>query len=327
MPAAIVDLDFALPERSLDNCALTGVSTKWTDQQIIEKTGVSQRHVAGPDEFASDFAVQAAQKLLQRRGLAPSEVDYIIYCTQSPDYLLPTTACLIQERLGLPRGSGAVDINLGCSGFVYGLGLAKGLIETGQSSRLLLLCADTYTKYLRPNDLAVRTIFGDGGSACLIENCPGSESIGPFRYGTDGAGKEKLIARPGGWRGTAEHQGAAANPILTMNGPEIFTFASRTVTASVEDLLNTAQLTRDDIDYWVFHQASQVVLEHLRKKLDLPTERFANYLLNYGNTVSSTIPISIKCAVDDGRIKPGMRLALVGFGVGYSWGSCLVRWQ
>ncbi len=268
---------------------------------------------------------RAARLLFQSGASSPDQIDYLLYCTQSPDYIVPSTACLLHHALELPRSAGALDVSLGCSGFVFALGVAKGLVETGQARKVLLLCADTYSKYLRPDDLSVRTLFGDAGAACLIESSSVEGVLGPFVYGTDGRGKEHLIVRPGGFRGTAESPGAA--PRLTMNGPEVFSFALQAVPALVEALLSKAQIGVNQVDYWVFHQASLIILEQLAKKIGIPVEKMANYLADYGNTVCCSIPIALKCSLAEGRLKPGVRVVLAGFGVGYSFAACLLKWD
>jgi 3-oxoacyl-[acyl-carrier-protein] synthase-3 len=326
----IAAIEYHLPERVLDNAALAAEFPDWTVDKIARKTGIKERRLAGPGETASDLAAKAARKLFASGETNPASIDYVILCTQSPDYLLPTTACLLQDRLGIPTHAGALDINLGCSGFVYGLSLAKGLIETGQARTVLLLTAETYSKYMHPSDRSVRTLFGDAAAATLVEATQAPTSLGPFVFGTDGSGGENLIVKTGGTRnpGLVGPPGAAepGPDWLWMNGPEIFAFTLRVVPEVLDRLLGAADLNRDDVDQYVMHQANAYMLSHLRKKIGVPEERFVMALQDCGNTVSSTIPIAIKHAVADGRIEPGHLLALVGFGVGFSWGAGLVRW-
>jgi 3-oxoacyl-[acyl-carrier-protein] synthase-3 len=243
-----------------------------------------------------------------------------LLCTQSPDYFLPTTACVMQQRLGIPTNAGALDFNLGCSGFVYGLGLAKGLIETGQARRLLLITAETYSKFVAHDDRSTRTIFGDGAAATLIEATESEEEfIGVPVYGTDGRGAKNLIVERGAMRNPGE-------PVLKMVGPEVFTFTIVRIPSLVKETLERSHLGLDQIDLFVFHQANRYMLEHLRKKLAVPEEKFFLFLENCANTVSSTIPIALFEAEKAGRLKQGNTAMLVGFGVGYSWAACVVRW-
>ncbi len=226
MQAVVRAIEYHLPERVLSNDQLAREFPDFPSSKIEAKTGIRERRLAAPNECASDLAVHAARRLFAA-GLSPRNVDYLLFCTQSPDYPLPTTACLLQQRLGIPTTAGALDFNLGCSGYVYGLSLAKGLIESGQVRNVLLLTGETYSRYLDPTDRGVRTIFGDGAAATWIGAAAASDAavpaIGPVIFGTDGAGECNLIVRDGG----ARHAGRAAH--LHMNGGEIFSFTLRTV--------------------------------------------------------------------------------------------------
>ena len=307
-------------------------------EKIDSKTGISERHVSREDECSSDLAVEAARKLFASGACRPEDVDFVLLCTQSPDYFLPTTACLLQERLGIPTTAGALDFNLGCSGFIYGLGLAEGLISTGQARNVLFLTAETYSKFLHPKDKSVRTIFGDAAAATLITAADLPEPlIGPFLYGPDGRGAKNLIVPTGGMRSprTAETAhvmeddsgNARSADNLFMDGAEIFNFTLSAVPQSVSALLEKAGVGFDAVDLFVFHQANRYMLEHLRKRIKIPAEKFEVSMSHCGNTVSSTIPIALKHAVAEGRLQAGQLAMLVGFGVGYSWGATLVRWQ
>jgi 3-oxoacyl-[acyl-carrier-protein] synthase-3 len=334
---AISGIEIELPQATLDNGQLATEFKNWTAQKILAKTGIRSRHIAGPDEFASDLAVRATQKLLARNYCPREEIDCLIYCTQSPDYLLPTTACLVQERLGLPNACAAFDINLGCSGYIYGLGLAKALIESKQAKSVLFLTADTYSKYINPRDQSVRTLFGDAATATLVRAQAGPGKLsGPFVYGTDGRGKNNLIVQTRGLRQNFVNEaelipdkGGGSRTVndLFMHGPEIFSFSMKVVPEIISRLLAAAGTTLEQIDLFVFHQANLFMLEHLRDKLDVPRERFCIDMEDVGNTVSSTIPIALSRSIAAGKIKDGALVMLVGFGVGYSWGATLVRWE
>src|SRR5262245_35002999 len=233
-----------LPEHKLTNEALAAEFREWNVHKIYDKTGISVRSIAAADECASDLGVVAAQKLFAAGLLRPDDVDFLIFCTQSPDYFLPASACLMQARLGLPTSCGAIDVNQGCSGFVYGLSLAKGLIESGTASNVLLVTADTYSKYIDPADRSVRPIFGDGAAATWIGTTRSERPlVGPFVLGTDGLGADHLIVRGGAARASAE--GAEAGPpapTLAMNGPEVFTFTIKRVPDVVRELMTRASL-------------------------------------------------------------------------------------
>ena len=336
MNPRISSIEYHLPERVLTSTGLAAEFPGWSVDKIQSKTGIEERHIAGAEEFASDLAVRAAEKIFAA-GVPRDSVDALLYCTQSPDHFLPTTACLLQNRLGLRTDIAAFDFNLGCSGYIYGLGLARGLIQSGQATRVLLLTADTYSKFIHPADRSVRTLFGDAAAATIIEAAEGSGGLnGPFVYGTDGRGAENLIVPAGGLRMPRREDAAvvtdeagnqrSANH-LYMNGPEIFNFTLRIVPATVETLFARSGLTLEDVDLFVFHQANQYMLEHLRKRLGVPAEKFVVSMQKCGNTVSSTIPIALKMALESGRLRPGMKVMLLGFGVGYSWGGTIVEWM
>lgn len=339
MIAVLSAVEYHVPERVLTNAELAEQYPEWTAERIEEKLGIIARHIAAEDECASDLGVKAAQKLFARGACSPNDIDYLLFCTQSPDYFLPTSACLIQDRLGIPQSAGALDFNLGCSGFIYGLSVGKGLVETGQSKNLLLITADTYSKFMHPQDKSVRTLFGDGAAAALIQARSPSRpdepaAIGPFVLGTDGRGAKNLIVEAGAFRKRQsvnevrldENGNPKSESCLYMNGGEIFSFTLDRVPHTINTLLDKAGLHLGDIDLFIFHQANKYMLDFLRKTCRIPTEKFYVCLKDFGNTVSSTIPIALKNAVDEGILRPGSRIMLVGFGVGYSWGATLVNW-
>jgi 3-oxoacyl-[acyl-carrier-protein] synthase-3 len=324
--ALIRGIDYHLPAKSLTNEALSNEFPEWDAHKIGAKTGIENRWIAEEGELSSDLAEAAARKLFSRLAVEASGIDFVLFCSQTPDYVLPTTACLLQDRLGIPTTAGALDINLGCSGFVYGLSLAKGLIETGQASQVLLLTGETYSKILDPADRSVRTIFGDAGAATLVVADDAADvSLGPFVFGTDGSGATNLICGRFGWRPDGVLQ--TGGGCLRMNGPEIFNFTLRSVPAAVEKLLSKSGRQLNDIDLFVFHQANEYMLEHLRKKMMIPSEKFWVSMAHCGNTVSNSIPIALRDAQVAGRLREGDLVMLVGFGVGYSWGATLVKWD
>ena len=331
MKAYIKALTYALPKKALTNERLVEEFPEWSVDKIANKVGIHTRHIADENETAADLAVNAAEKLFALDStINKNEIDFVLFCTQSPDYFLPTSACLIQDRLGLPTTCGALDFNLGCSGYIYGLSLAKGLIMGGIAKNVLFLTGETYTKHLHPKDKGNRTIFGDAGSATLIST-EGLAEIGNFSLGTDGKGAENLIIKTGAFR----HKNAMndlsfdekANPIssdyLFMNGSEIFNFTIDIVPTLVQDILDKNELLKEDIDGYVFHQANAFMLNFLRKKLKVKEEKFHYYMSEVGNTVSSTIPIVLCEKLRENKLKGNLLLA--GFGVGYSWGGCVLK--
>lgn len=336
--ATIAATEYFLPATVLTNSEVANGRAEWTPEKIFAKTGIAERHVASSDECASDLAVGACKRLFANGICGAADIDFVLLCTQSPDYLLPTTACLIQDRLGISPTAGALDFNLGCSGYVYGLGLAKGLIETGQARNVLLITADTYTKFINAEDIGTRSLFGDAAAVTVVQAVEGAsdcEHIGPFIYGTDGLGAQNLIVPVGGLRKRNSMPDLVCDQFgnkrtdqdLYMNGAEIFTFALRAVPKAVQQLLEKAQCSMADADLFVFHQANKYMLDHLRRKLNIPEEKFMIALSEFGNTVSATIPIALHEALKQGRLRAGSRVMLVGFGVGYSWGATFIRWR
>ncbi|HET7313949.1 ketoacyl-ACP synthase III [Salinisphaera sp.] len=341
MPAIIDAIEYALPARTESIEDLAARFPDWPLDQVIEKTGIRTRRIAADEECASDLGLTAAQLLLENSDTAVDDIDFLIFCTQTPDYLAPTTACLVQQRLGLGTHTGALDINLGCSGYIYSLGVAKALIESGQARRLLLITADTYSKFIDPDDRGVRALFGDAAAATLLsyhdddDGGGDAPTIGPFIYGTDGSGGPELIVPSSGMRyprpaaATQEyidHRGnkRSAHKIV-MNGRAVVEFTLREVPRAVWQVCDKGGITLDDVDAVVPHQASAIVLKGVRERLGLPDARFISCMEDIGNTVSCSIPIALKRAVLSGQIKPGALLLLVGFGVGLSWGATLVR--
>lgn len=334
--AKLLDIAGYLPKQILSNDDLACLYPDWPAEKIFLKTGIKQRHIADTHETASDLAYEAAKKLFSQGIANVDDVDFIILCTQAPDYVLPTTACLLQNRLGIAKSAGAVDINLGCSGYVYGLSIAKGLIESGSAKCVLLLTADTYSKYIHPLDKSVRTLFGDGATASIIGlDESGGATIGPFIFGSDGSGGKNLIVETGGFRSprseesTREFTDLSGNvrslDNLYMNGAEVLTFSLQEVPKAIDALLKKIGLSREEIDYFVLHQANKFMLESLRKKLGIPSENLPILMEGCGNTVSSTIPLALIEMRDDGKLSAGKKIVLAGFGVGYSWATCFLK--
>ena len=331
MKAYIKALTYALPKKALTNEQLVEEFPEWSVDKIANKVGINTRYIADDNETAADLAINAAKKLFALDStINKNEIDFVLFCTQSPDYFLPTSACLIQDKLGLPTTCGALDFNLGCSGYIYGLSLAKGLIMGGIAKNVLFLTGETYTKHLHQKDKGNRTIFGDAGSATLISN-EGFAEIGNFSLGTDGKGAGNLMVKTGAFRHKSslndlifdEKANPTSSDYLFMNGSEIFNFTIDIVPSLVNDTLNKNQLSREDIDGYVFHQANAFMLNFLRKKLKIEEERFHYYMSEVGNTVSATIPIVLCEKLKENKLKGNLLLA--GFGVGYSWGGCVLK--
>lgn len=330
--AYIKGISYYLPERVVTNEELLQEFPEWSVDKVAAKVGVYSRHLAAADETAGDMAEKAARQLFEEYHIDPKSIDFLMLCTQSPDYFLPSTACILQHRLGIPTSAGAFDYNLGCSGCVYGMMMAKGLIDSGMAKNVLVLTAETYQKYLHPSDKSNRSIFGDGAAACLVST-EGMAEIGHFSLGTDGSGAEHLIVKTGSARckqATGQvvededgHQ--RFDDYLYMNGSAIFNFTLEAVPAMMQDILEKNQIGREEVDYFVFHQANKFMLNTIRKVCVLPKEKFYVNLENTGNTVSSTVLIALKDCLDKGTIQPGMKVMITGFGVGLSWGGTILK--
>ena len=327
----IKGISYYLPERVVTNEELLQEFPEWNVDKVAAKVGVNSRHLAAADETAGDMAEKAARRLFEEYNINPQTIDFVMLCTQSPDHFLPSTACILQHRLGILTSAGAFDYNLGCSGCIYGMVMAKGLIDSGIAKNVLVLTAETYQKYLHPSDKSNRSIFGDGAAACLIST-EGIAEIGQFSLGTDGRGAESLIVKSGAARQKQptgnvvedEDGHQRFDDYLYMNGSAIFNFTLEAVPVMMKEILEKNQIERDGVDYFVFHQANKFMLNTIRKVCVLPKDKFYVNLEETGNTVSSTVLIALKDCLDKGTIQPGMKVMITGFGVGLSWGGTIL---
>ena len=332
MEAYINAISYYLPEDVLGNDKLEELFPEWSAEKVFAKIGVSKRHIAAKTETAGDMAYKAALRLFEEYSLPPSSIDYILFCTQSPDYYLPTTACILQSKLKIPTNAGALDFNLGCSGYVYGLSLAKGLLAAGIAKNVLLLTGETYSKYINDADKGNRSIFGDAATATIISST-GFARIDEFVLGTDGRGADNLIVRNGCskhpvsyQKDTADNGGYFNSPNhLYMNGSEIFNFTIEAVPLLLESVLKRNSKEIADIDFFIFHQANKFMLNTLRKICIIPKDKFYINMEETANTVSSTIPIAIKQVISANVLTANSNIVIAGFGVGYSWGACVLH--
>lgn len=330
--AYIKGISYYLPEKIVTNAELLKEFPEWSVDKVAAKVGVDSRHIAGENETAGDMAEKAARRLFDEYNIDPKVIDFILLCTQSSDHFLPSTACILHDRLGIPTSAGAFDYNLGCSGCVYGMAIGKSFVDSGMAKNVLLLTAETYNKYLHPSDKSNRSIFGDGAAACLISN-EGVAKIGDVVWGTDGSGAKHLIVETG----AARHKSATGvvtidedghekyDDYLYMNGSAIFNFTLEAVPALMKDILVRNNMAKEDVDYFVFHQANKFMLNTIRKVCVLPKDKFYVNLSETGNTVSSTVLIGLKQCLEAGTITPGMNVMVTGFGVGLSWGGTILR--
>lgn len=325
-------ISYYLPKKVVTNEELVTEFPEWSVDKVAQKVGVDLRHLAADNETAGDMAEKAARKLFDEYSIDPKSIDFLMLCTQSPDYFLPSTSCILQDRLGISTKAGAFDYNLGCSGCIYGMAMAKGLIAAGIAKNVLLLTAETYNKYLHPSDKSNRSIFGDGAAACLIST-EGFAEIGDFSLGTDGSGANNLIVKTGAAR-QKEATGKYVeddeghiwyDDFLYMNGGAIFNFTLDAVPAMMKDILDKNKIEKDNINYYVFHQANKFMLNIIRKVCVLPKDKFYVNLSETGNTVSSTILIGLKECMNNKLIKTGDNVMISGFGVGLSWGGTVLK--
>ena len=330
--AFIKAISYYLPETKITNEDLLKDFPEWSVDKVAAKVGINSRHIASKNETACDLAEKAALKLFEEYKIDPTTIDFLLLCTQSPDYFLPSTACILQNRLGIPTTAGAFDYNLGCSGCIYGMAIAKGLIAGGIAKNILLITAETYSKYIHPTDKSNRSIFGDGAAACLIST-EGIAEIGEFSLGTDGSGAKHLIVETGSARQKEPTNKESIDDdghihredYLYMDGSAIFNFTLEAVPAMMKDVLLKNKIDKENIDYYLFHQANKFMLNTIRKVCVLPKDKFYIDLSETGNTVSSTVMIGLKQCLENGTIQQGMQVMITGFGVGLSWGGTILK--
>jgi 3-oxoacyl-[acyl-carrier-protein] synthase III len=332
MDVYINGVSYYLPTQLLTNEAIAEQHPEWDAEKILQKIGIQNRHVAADDEFVSDMAIKAANKLFTEYVIDRNDIDFLILCTQTPDYQLPATASIIQAELGLRTSTGAFDVNLGCSGYVYGLAMAKSLVVSNMAKNVLLITSEAYSKLINPEDKSLKSIFGDAASATLISAKAetGLWKLEEFIFGTDGSGVKNLLVKNGGTRyknEVGENEYDEKNSFfkndsnIYMNGRSIFTFTTRIIPDLVADVLKKNGKTKDDVDAYVMHQANKHILEFLRKQMNVEASKLKYSMENTGNTVSNTIPIVLKetCMTLEDK-----NLLMLGFGVGYSWAGCML---
>ena len=327
--AYIKALTYYLPNQVVDNIQLE--SELGGVENVAKTAGVETRRRAATNETASDLAVKAAEQLFEENGINPQIIDFLIYCTQSPDYFMPSTSCVIQDRLGIPTTAGAFGYDLGCSGYVYGLAIANSFVDSGLAKNVLLLTADTISKYLHPKDKN-RLLFGDAATATLI-SADGIARIGKFEKGTDGKGYEYIIIRNGGNRHreltgkctTDENGNIHHEDNFDMDGEAVFNFTVERIPNLIERCLELNKMQKENVGYYVFHQANKYMLSTLRKLNKLPKDGFFVDLSDTGNTTSSTVPIGLVKSLKAGNIHKDMNVMVAGFGVGLSWAATILK--
>ncbi len=327
MGLSIDKIRIHVPEQVLLNTTLSK-EFNVSEAEILKRTGIEKRYLSAENETASDLAFIAAKKLLADNDIS-QKIDFLIFCSDCFDYVAPATSCILQDRLKLPQSTGCIDLPYGCSGFVYGLGIANGLLHSGMAKTILFLTCDTSTKTLHPNNFEQRSLFSDGAAAILLSK---NEKTPPndFIFGTDGSGACDLYIEGSAFRAPLDknfkREKFLPNGEMVMNGANIFSFALKTVPKLVNDTLEKCGLKFDEIDLFIFHQANGFILETLRRKMNIPPEKFYCNIKDYGNTVASTIPIALYGAEQEKVLKKGMKVLVAGFGVGNSWAATVINY-
>ncbi len=325
--AGIAAIACYLPETIVSNKSLEQENPDWDMSLLEPKTGVMQRHIATDNETALDLAAAASKALFAEQALSPDDIDYIIFCTQSNDYLMPSNSFLLHKAFDFPQSTGAIDLNIGCSGFVYALDVADALIKTGKADNVLLVTADTYSKMIDPKDRAVRSLFGDGAAATLVSCTQPPYGVIDIERGTSGKQYDRFIVETGGMRYPNADTAEPQKNYIKMDGMGVLSFFNSTIPKAVKALLDSNQLTTSDIEYFIFHQASKLALEGIKRSLGLSDQQMVMALEQTGNLVSSSVPFALHQLINQGKVKDGETLLCCGFGVGLSWASCLITYQ
>jgi 3-oxoacyl-[acyl-carrier-protein] synthase III len=333
--AEIKKISYYLPEQVVTNDDLKKENPNWDMELVGNRVGVLKRRIAREDETALDLSVRACKSMFAEDRFLKELVDGIIFCTQSEDYILPPNSCILHKELGLDEDVFAFDLNLACSGYVYGLALAQGLISSGRAGNILLVNADTYSKYINKHDRSVRVLFGDGAAVSWIGPSGSEKGIVDIRCSTYGKFYDKFIIPAGGCRAPKSRTTASSNTDnsgnartlenIYMDGMGILAFINSRIPAQINGILSKNGLGIEDIDLFVFHQASKPALDKLASLLKIDPEKVYSNIDRVGNTVSASIPIAMKDAIDEGRVSAGDRVIICGFGAGLSWGTAIVN--
>jgi len=337
MGIKISAIEYYLPVNERTNADLERLRPEWDIEKVTTKTGVEKRHIASNGETALDLAIEATEQLFRTNSIQKDEIDGILFCTQSPDFIMPSNAFLIHERFGFSEDTWAFDFNLACSGYVYGMSIARGFIESGMSKNIMLITSDTYSKHISQKDRSTVSLFGDGAAVTIIsEDSSNQSEIISTKLSSSGKDYKSFFIPSGGCRlpksefTDSESEDRSGNirslENIHMNGFAVWKFISKKVPKQIKEILLENELGIEDIDFWAFHQASKLTLQSLSSALNLPEEKLYSNLVNIGNTVSSSIPILLKDAFDERRLKRGDLVIISGFGVGLSWGTMLLKY-
>jgi len=321
---SITGLGCRVPERVVTNDELSTMMDT-SDEWIRERTGIRERRIATEDEALSDLCLPASRQALEDAGLEGSDIDLIIVATVTPDMAFPSTGALLADQLGASDAA-AYDLSAGCTGFMYALAQAYGMLAGGLAQRALVVGGDVLSKLMDWTDRSTTVLFGDGAGAVVLERVGDGGFLG-FELGADGSGGPQLYLPAGGSRlPTSAETVAERQHFVQMNGREVFKFATRVLVSSAEAVLDTCGRTIDDVDVYVPHQANVRIIEHARKKLGIPEEKVVIDVDRYGNTSSGSIPLALADAREDGRLQAGKLVLMTGMGAGLTWGSGLIEW-
>ncbi len=316
----------AIPEKVLTNDDLANM-VDTSDQWIREMTGIRERHIVSEEQSSATLATEAAEKALEVANLRPSELDLIIVSTSSPEHIFPSTACLVQDRLGASN-AGAFDLLAACTGFIYALQTGAQMIRSGSIKNVLVIGAETLSRFTDWKDRNTCILFGDGAGAVVLQasETPGGVLSAVLR--SDGSGADLLSLPAGGSHLPATHETVdKGQHYIQMNGREVFRFATRVMAQATREAVEAAQLTLEDVSLIIPHQANQRIIDSAARSLEIPLERFVTNIDRYGNTSTASIPIAMIEAIEQGRLNPGDRVVVVGFGGGFTWGAALIEWS
>ncbi|MGG4035827.1 beta-ketoacyl-ACP synthase III [Paenibacillus cisolokensis] len=324
-PVGIIGTGKYVPEKVLTNRDLESM-VETSDEWIVTRTGIRERRIASAEEATSDLAYEAAERALADAGVSAEELDLIVVATITPDMFFPSTACLLQEKLGAKQAA-AFDLSAACSGFIYGLATVSSMIASGMYERALVVGAECLSRVTDYTDRNTCILFGDGAGAVVLGRVPEGRGFRSFELGADGAGGELLKICGGGSRLPATAESVAGRRhFIEMAGSEVFKFAVRIMGSAAEEALRKAGMDKSDIDLLVPHQANIRIIQSALNRLDLPEEKCMINLDRYGNVSAASIPIALAEAVEEGRVKEGDRIVMVGFGGGLTWGACTLVW-
>lgn len=323
-------VSYLLAPNKVSNEDLAKRFPKYTPEQIFKNTGIHTRYAVDEGTLSSDFGTACGEKFFQEFPVKKEDIDFLIFCTEEPDYTAPAASCIVQHKLGLPTSIGTFDSAFGCSGYTYGLSMAKALVESGMAKNVLFITTEMPLQAISIWDDVLHLLFSDASSISFISTRIVGQKIQNFIFGTDGSGEKSLRSISSSYKKERLNLDEIdkihlRSGRLEMDGEAIFRFTLREIPSHIEKIILNNKLSLEDIDLFIFHQASQVILKSLKRKLNIPDEKFFTNLADVGNTVSASIPIALVEAEKQKKIKPGMKILIAGFGIGYSWSGTILE--